>query len=733
MPVSPHLALSFDVGGTFTDFTLVDLATGQIVAEHKVPTDAGDPAASSLAGWRDLVATGTLKPDELALVVHATTLVTNAVIERKGARTAFLTTAGFRDLLSFGREQMYDIYDLFAPPPAPLVPRELRVEAEERVTRDGNILRALDPEQVVAVVRPLIEGGVEAVAIGLLHSYLAPDHEACAAAAIAAAFPEVDISLSSRVAPLIGEYERFTTTVADAYVKGKVRRSIGGLTEALRREGLPAGREVQIMLSAGGIAAASEAIERPIRLLESGPAAGALVAAYHGALAGRDRVLALDMGGTTAKACLIDEGRPGLAPSLEAARVGRFKPGSGLPIAIPVVDLIEIGAGGGSIARADELGLLKVGPDSAAATPGPACYGRGGAEPTVTDANLLLGDLAADSFLGGRMRLDRAAAEVALDRLGERLRLSSLETAWGIHRVANEHMAAAARLHAIEKNRDPRRYSLLAFGGAGPAHAIAVAALLDIGEVILPPGAGVAAALGCLVAPPAIDLARTYAGRLDRLDWSRVAAIYAAVEREAVAALAAAGIAEEDVRIARSVDLRLEGQYHELTVGFGPPFPPILGGDDRALLRTVPQVHDAFPPQDWGEGGADAGGAELATSFAQHYAERYGRMLTGLPIEATTWRVAARGPEGRVRLAPLPAGDPDPTGALKGTRPVFFATPEPGFIETPVYDRARLGAGARLFGPAIVEEPAATAVLHPGDRAEVNPYGALIIHRRVSP
>ena len=422
--IGSPLALSFDVGGTFTDFTLLDLATGQVVAEHKVATDPNDPATSSLIGWRDLVQSGALDPSRLVLVVHATTLVTNAVIERKGAKTALLTTSGFRDLIDFGREQMYDIYDLFAPPPAPLSPRELRVEANERVTRDGTVLQSLDPANVVSALRPLIDDGVEAVAIGFLHSYIAPEHEDAAAAAIQEAFPGIEVSRSSRVAPLIGEYERFTTTLADAYVKGKVRKAIGGLSDALHDEGLPPDREVQMMLSAGGITAASEAIERPIRLLESGPAAGALVAAYHGALADRDRVLALDMGGTTAKACLIESGRPGLAPMLEAARVGRFKPGSGLPIAIPVVDLIEIGAGGGSIARVDELGLLKVGPDSAAATPGPACYGRGGTEPTVTDANLVLGYLAPDSFLGGRMRLDVEAAEQALTHLGDKLGLS---------------------------------------------------------------------------------------------------------------------------------------------------------------------------------------------------------------------------------------------------------------------------------------------------------------------
>ncbi|MCC6792231.1 MAG: hydantoinase/oxoprolinase family protein, partial [Thermomicrobiales bacterium] len=645
-----RLALSFDVGGTFTDFTLVDLTTGTVIAEHKVPTDPADPARSSLQGWRDLVAGGQLDPAELAMVVHATTLVTNAVIERKGAPTALLTTGGHRDLLTFGRDQMYDIYDLFAPPADPLVPREWRVEAEERITRDGDVLVPLDPERVVAMIRPLVEAGVEAVAVAFLHSYLNPDHEEAAAAAIAGAFPGIELSLSSRVAPLIGEYERFSTTVADAYVKGKVRRSIGGLSAALQDEGLPRDQELQIMLSAGGIASASEAVERPIRLLESGPAAGALVAAFHGALAGRDRVLSLDMGGTTAKACLIDGGRPSLAASLEAARVHRFKSGSGLPIAIPVVDLIEIGAGGGSIARIDELGLLKVGPDSAAADPGPACYGRGGTEATVTDANLLLGYLAEGSFLGGRMRLDRAAAEDALGRLGARIGLSALDTAWGIYRIANEAMAAAARIHAIEKNKDPRRYTLLAFGGAGPAHAMSVAALLDIDEVIFPAGAGVASALGCLVAPPSISLARTYAGRLDALDWDRVEAVYAGMEREARSALHAAGLTDEQIRIERAVDLRLAGQYHELTVEF-----------EKTGPTSGPSSRSA--------GGVIA--AALSERFEAAYAERYGRMLTGLPIEAMTWRIEARGPEGRVKLAAVAPGDPDPAVARTGERAVF--------------------------------------------------------------
>lgn len=697
--IARHLALSFDVGGTFTDFTLVDLETGSVVAEHKVPTDPVDPARSSLRGCTELIERGALVPSALALVVHATTLVTNAVIERKGAPTAFLTTRGHRDLVTFGRDQMYDIYDLFASPAEPLVPRAWRVEADERLTRDGVVLSPLDPAKVVDQLRPLIDDGVTAVAIGMLHAYLNPEHEVRAEAAIQQAFPGVETSRSSRVAPTIGEFERFTTTMADAYVKGKVRRSIGGLNDALQSQGMPADVELQIVLSAGGLAPASEAVGRPIRMLESGPAAGALVAAFHGALAGRDRVLSLDMGGTTAKACLIDGGRPSLAASLEAARVHRFKPGSGLPIAIPVIDLIEIGAGGGSIARIDDLGLLKVGPESAAADPGPACYGRGGSEPTVTDANLLLGYLAEASFLGGRMRLDRDAAERALSSLGNKLGLSALDTASGIHRIANEAMAAAARIHAIEKNKDPRRYSLLAFGGAGPAHAMAVARLLEIEEVIFPAGAGVASALGCLVAAPSVELARTRSGRLDRLDWDVIATIFAELETEARAALTAAGVAPADVTIERAVDVRLAGQYHELTI-------PIERSD-----QVTPE-----------------GALEIAGAFERAYAERYGRMLTGLPIEATTWRLTGRGPEGRVRLSPLPNGKGDPERALRGRRPVY-AGESVGFVDTPVYDRAKLLPGARLFGPAIVEEPAATAVLLPGDAGVINAYGSLVVQR----
>ncbi len=441
-------ALSFDIGGTFTDFALFDMESGRPVAYYKVLTDAREPAQGVLRGWNDLIAAHGLDPSDVELAVHSTTLVTNALIERKGAVTALLTTRGFRDVLEIGIEQLYDIYDLTAPLPQPLIPRELRVEVGERLAADGQVIEPLDPAEVVAVVGTLVARGVESIAVAFLHSYRDPGHEQLAEQVIAEAYPALAISLSSRVAPLVGEYERFSTVAADAYVKPRVRRYLHDLSASLRARGFQ--HDLLVMLSSGGVAAMETAAAYPIRLLESGPAAGALAASFYGAATGQTEVLGLDMGGTTAKACLIEGGRPDIAQMLEVDRVHRFKPGSGLPVMAPTVDLIEIGAGGGSIAYVNELGLLKVGPRSAASDPGPASYGLGGQEPTVTDANLVLGYLDPGYFLGGRMRLDREAAERALrGNIAEPLRMELVAAAWGIHSVVNENMAAAARLHII--------------------------------------------------------------------------------------------------------------------------------------------------------------------------------------------------------------------------------------------------------------------------------------------
>jgi len=678
-------ALSFDIGGTFTDFALFDMESGRPVAYYKVLTDAREPAQGVLRGWNDLIAAHGLDPSDVELAVHSTTLVTNALIERKGAVTALLTTRGFRDVLEIGIEQLYDIYDLTAPLPQPLIPRELRVEVGERLAADGQVIEPLDPAEVVAVVGALVARGVESIAVAFLHSYRDPSHEQLAEQVIAEAYPALAISLSSRVAPLVGEYERFSTVAADAYVKPTVRRYLNDLSASLRARGFR--HDLLVMLSSGGVAAMETAAAYPIRLLESGPAA-----------TGQTEVLGLDMGGTTAKACLIVGGRPDIAQMLEVDRVHRFKPGSGLPVMAPTVDLIEIGAGGGSIAYVNELGLLKVGPRSAASDPGPASYGLGGQEATVTDANLVLGYLDPGYFLGGRMRLDREAAERALcGNIAEPLRMELVAAAWGIHSVVNENMAAAARLHIIGKNRDPRDFALVAFGGAGPAHAAAVGRLIGSRHLIFPFGAGVASAIGALVAPLSFAFTRAYVVMLDAIRDAPIAALFGEMEREAERALAAAGVAPESVRVRRAADLRFAGQYHELEV----PLPA------RAFDR------------DWEE--------ELRAAFVQRYREQYGRELSGLPIEALNWKIVAEGGGPRVQLLPEASTGGDPAGAHKGTRPVYFPRPEPGYQECPVYDRYRLAPGMTLIGPAIVEEREATIVLWPGDAARVDGYRNLTV------
>ncbi|MDQ3549191.1 MAG: hydantoinase/oxoprolinase family protein, partial [Chloroflexota bacterium] len=558
-----RIALSFDVGGTFTDFVAIDIDAGEVVGRHKVLTNARYPARGVIHGWQEMAATG-LTPEDVTLSVHSTTLVTNALIERKGATTVLLATKGFRDLLELAREQMYDIYDLFAPPAEPLIPRPLRLAIDERTDADGRILTEPTPESIDAAIAAIRDSGATAVAIAFLHAYRNPANERTVARALEHALPDIAVSLSSSVAPIVGEYERTSTTVADAFTKPTVRAYIGELDNSLKDSGIHG--PLYLMLSSGEIASAATAVERPIRLLESGPAAGAIAAAFFGSLAGHDDVLSLDMGGTTAKACVIEAGRPELAHMLEVARVRRFMAGSGLPVVAPVVDLIEIGAGGGSIARRDELGLLKVGPDSAGADPGPACYGLGGNQPTVSDANLVLGYLNPDYFLGGSIPLRAGDARDAIGRLGGELGLSVEETAWGIHRVVNENMAAAARVHIIERNRDPRALTTIAFGGAGPAHAVAVARILGSPAVIFPPGAGVASAFGALVAPLSFTAGRTLMTRLDRADWTEIGAMYVEMRDEAFRELSHAGVDPSMIQTRRWAEMRLEGQYHEIAV-----------------------------------------------------------------------------------------------------------------------------------------------------------------------
>lgn len=688
------IRIGLDIGGTFTDLVLHDAATGTIRL-HKVLTTPHDPAEGALRGLEELCRDADMDLGQVGLLVHGTTLVTNALIERTGARTGLLTTRGFRDILEMGKEQRYDIYDLFLTFPDPLVPRRWRLEVDERVDRDGRVQVPLDLDQVRTSVRRLLADGVEAVAVSFLHAYANSRHEEAVGELLRREFPQLAVSLSSEVVPQIREYERTCTTVCNAYVQPLVDRYVRRMETALAAKGFR-GR-FYLMQSSGGIIAPEAARRFPIRLLESGPAGGALVTAFFGERLGRRDVVAFDMGGTTAKICLIRGGRPDVAPMMEAARVHRFKRGSGLPIAVPVIDLMEIGAGGGSVAWVDSLGLLRVGPHSAGASPGPACYGLGGEEPTVTDACVVLGYFDPASFLGGAMPLDREAAVEALRRLGAAVGLDPVASAWGVHQIVSENMAAAARVYLIERGQDPRRFAMVAFGGAGPAHASRVARILGLREVIVPPASGVASALGFLVAPLSFDLVHSLPGVLEDLDWEAVDRLCAALEDRGRALLAEGGVPPDQVTYARRAEMRLAGQFHDIEV-------------------TVPsgRLTPAVVPH-------------LAAAFEAEYRRLYGTFLPGRPIQVLNWRVLASGPRPRVRLAEGPI-DPraDARGALKGRRPAYFPETE-GFVDVPVYDRPRLRPGVTVPGPAIVEEREATTVVGPGDVLSVDALHNLVL------
>jgi 5-oxoprolinase (ATP-hydrolysing)/N-methylhydantoinase A len=681
-----------DIGGTFTDFVLVDAGTGR-VRLYKCLTTPKDPSAGALEGLEELLRSASLQFGDLGAVVHGTTLVTNAIIERNGSSLGLLTTRGFRDILEMGTEQRYDIYDLFLRFPDPLVPRALRREVDERMDRDGRVVRPIDLAQARREVAELVEAGIEALAVSLLHAYRNPAHERAIADMVRREFPGVAVSLSSEVVPELREYERTATTAANAYVQPLMDRYLAKLEAALAERGY-AGR-FYLIQSSGGMTTPATARRFPIRLLESGPAGGALVTSFFGRQVGQDDVIAFDMGGTTAKACLVQGGRPDVAPAMEAARVHRFKRGSGLPVKAPVIDMIEIGAGGGSIAHIDALGLLKVGPRSAGADPGPACYALGGKEPTVTDANLLLGYLDAGFFLGGRMRLERDPAEAAVGALAGRLGLDPVVAAWGVYEIVCENMAAAARVHIVEKGRDPRRYAMVAFGGAGPAHAARVARILGIGEVIVPPASGAAAALGFLVAPISFEFVTSLPGVLAELNLGAVNQLLAELEARGRALLTEAGVPAADVTVTRRAEMRLHGQVHDIAV----PLPP---GSLRS--EDLPAIEAAF---------------------VEEYARLYTHVYTGTVIQAINWRVLTSGPAPTVDVAGQDGVTAGRT-ARKGDRPAYF--PEAGgFVSTPVYDRYALPHGETLVGPAIVEERESTTVVPPGDRLEVDMYGNLRI------
>jgi N-methylhydantoinase A len=680
------LRIGVDVGGTFTDLVLVDGARGRVLTGKRLTTP-DDPGRAILDGIARLLAEAGEEIGALRQVVHGTTLVTNTVIERKGARIGLITTQGFRDSLELGREMRYDLYDLFLEKPEPLVPRQRRIAVRERLDAAGQVLLPLAEQEVRNAARSLKAQGVEAVAVCFLHSYLDPAHERRAGEILAEELPGVPITLSSDVAPEIREYERANTACVNAYVMPLMDRYLQRLEAELQARGLRG--KLHLMLSAGGIATVRHARANPVQLIESGPAAGAMAAMHVGRAAGLTDMISFDMGGTTAKMCLIEGGEAEHASTFEAARVKRFRKGSGLPLKVPVIDLIEIGAGGGSIAQASAMGLLTVGPESAGAVPGPVCYGRGGTQPTVTDADLLLGYLSPDYFLGGEMGLDRGTMEGAMEaHLGKPLGLTPLEAAAGIHAVVNENMAAATRMYIAEKGRDPRRYTLLAFGGAGPVHAYGLAKLLKISRILVPAGAGVASALGFLVAAPAIDLVRSGVARLSAVEWDRVARHYAEMEAEARRLLAEAGAREEEIVFRRSADMRYVGQ------GFDIPVP-------------LPDTLDA---------------ASVQAAFLDAYQRLFDRRVEGPPVEVLSWRLHATGTRPAV---PPVLGVATSGESRKGSRLAWF--PQAGLVETAVHDRYRLKPGLVLRGPAVVEERESTTVIGPDASFLLDAQGNLVI------
>ena len=682
------LRLGFDIGGTFTDFVLADPATGALRL-HKRLTTPDDPAVGALAGLRHIVAEAGAAFTDVADIVHGTTLVTNALIERRGARLGLITTAGFRDVLEAGTEQRYDIYDLFLRYPTPLVPRHRRLEVAERIDRDGRVVTPLDEDGVRRAARALAAAGVQAVAICFLHAYREPKHEQAAAAIVAAELPGIPVSVSSAVVAEIGEYARCVTACANAYVQPLMANYLHRLEQELRHAGF--GGALRLMHSAGGLLSVQAARELPIRLLESGPAGGARAAALLGARAGHADLLAFDMGGTTAKACLIEDGQAEVAPMLEAGREQRFKKGSGLPIKAATVDMIEIGAGGGSIATIDEVGLLRVGPQSAGAAPGPACYGQGGIQPTVTDANLVLGYYDPAFFLGGTMALDVAAARAAIARVADPLGLSVEQAAWGIHKVVVESMADAARVYLVERGRDPRRYAMVGFGGAGPAHAAEVARALGMAEVVVPPASGAASALGFLAAPLSASRVRSRPMRLGPgLDLASVEALLQALEAEARVELASGGVTT-GVTVHRMADMRLVGQMHEIAVS----------------LPATALTQDSLP--------------ELTRAFTAAYKARYAALQPGSPVEAVNLRVTLIGPIPTVSIGEQGASE---GVARKGERAAWFGD---GFVTAAVFDRYALRDGSVVNGPAIVEEREATTVIAPGDVLRLDAAGNLRI------
>jgi N-methylhydantoinase A len=687
--------LGVDIGGTFTD---VALETGGNRFSAKILTTPDAPERAVLEAIRAVLSEAGLVPGDLSIIIHGTTLATNAVIERKGARTALVTTEGFRDTIEIRHENRFEQYDVNIDLPPPLVPRRYRYVVPERINAQGRVVSPLDEAAAERLAERLVADRIESIAIGFLHSFTNPTHEQRTREILMARLPSMTFTLSSEVSPEMREYERFSTACANAYVQPMMGRYLGNLEGLLRNEGFRC--PLFLMLSGGGLTTVETAIRFPVRLVESGPAGGAIFASHIARQCGLDKVLSYDMGGTTAKICLIDAFQPQTSRAFEVARVYRFKKGSGLPLRIPVIEMVEIGAGGGSIARVDQLKRITVGPDSAGAAPGPACYGRGGTAPTVTDADLLLGRIDPTGFSGGRMALDRAAADAATQQaVADPLDLALSLAAFGVSEIVDENMANAARVHAIESGKDARGRTLVAFGGAAPLHATRMADKLGLDRVLIPSNAGVGSAVGFLRAPIAYEIVRSQLQRLDAFDADAANALMTAMRAEAEA-IVRRGEPHAPLTETRSAFMRYRGQGHEIAV----PVP----------VKTY-RTEDA---------------AELFAAFEAAYRRLYSRVIPGIEVEVLSWVLLLSGPVPAEKGAP-PAEPPATTATPARYRAVF--DPDGAdFVDVAIYERTALAPGAVIPGPAVIVEDETSTVVSRAFDARIDAFGYIELSRRLS-
>jgi N-methylhydantoinase A len=688
-----HVRMAVDIGGTFTD-VILDRSNERLT--RKVLTTTQQPEQGVLEGARLVLADARLHFSNVDVFVHGTTLATNAIIERRGARTALIATEGFRDVLDIASESRYDQYDLTIEKPPPLVPRSLRFTVPERVDVHGNVRLALDEDAVAVSVVALRDAGIEAVAICFLHSYVNPAHEQRAAAILKDAMPELNITLSSEVCPEIREYERTSTAVANAYVRPLMDGYLARMEDALRVEQFRGA--IYLVTSGGGLTSIETARRFPIRLVESSPAGGAIFATQVAGQTNNEKVLSFDMGGTTAKICLIENFEPASARLYEVDRAARFLKGSGLPVRIPVIEMVEIGAGGGSIAKINALKGVSVGPESAGSEPGPACYQRGGTRPAVTDADVTLGMIDPAAFAGGTITLAPELSRKALaTHVGDPLGLAPEIAAYSVHEMVCENMASAARVHAAERGQAITEHTLIAFGGAAPLHAARVAEKIGIRCVIVPPNAGVGSAVGFLAAPISYELIKSRHMRLDKFDFAAASTLLAQMSADA-RALVEPGARGAPTHERRLAYMRYVGQGHEISVAV-----PVraLSADDAVALRAA---------------------------FEREYSVLFRRPIPGAGIEVLSWSVLlstnTRRPEATALVADKPAPSPD------GHRP-FFDGRAGAVVDVPVYRRARLQAGVRVPGPAIIAEDATSTFVTASFDARIDGAGCIVMDRRV--